>query len=183
MIDQADRKYTDPELRERLKTQIERGDKGGKPGQWSARKSQLLVKAYEEAGGEYRGEKDEAAESLSRWTKEDWQTEEGGDAQHGHHMHRYLPKEVWNHLSDAEKQEAEAAKDRAKGQHVEWPQAVKREMAGLRAREKKAGGKTEPSKADLYAQAKELNVKGRSRMTIAELKRAVSAAKEPEPRR
>jgi len=178
MSKQADQNYTDPELRERLKDQIERGGKGGKPGQWSARKSQMLVKAYEEAGGGYKGEKDEAAESLTRWTKEDWQTGAGkGDAQHGHHMHRYLPAEVWDRLSESEQREAEAAKDRAKGQHVEWPEAVKREMKDLRAREKKEVGGKAPSKADLYARAKELNVKGRSRMTLHELQRAVSEAK------
>jgi len=178
MSEQADQKYTDPELRERLKDQIERGGKGGKPGQWSARKSQMLVKAYEEAGGGYRGEKDEAAKSLTRWTREDWQTGEGkGDAHHGHHMHRYLPAEVWERLSESEQHEAEAAKDRANGQHVEWPQAVKREMKNLRAREKKADDSKAPSKAELYARAKELNVNGRSRMTSAELKRAVSSAK------
>lgn len=30
--------YTDPELREEVKNQVQQGDKGGKPGQWSARK-------------------------------------------------------------------------------------------------------------------------------------------------
>ena len=35
--------YTDPELRARLKEEIKAGDRGGKPGRWSARKSQLLT--------------------------------------------------------------------------------------------------------------------------------------------
>jgi len=33
------------------------GDKGGRPGQWSARKAQLAVAAYKRAGGDYRGQK------------------------------------------------------------------------------------------------------------------------------
>jgi hypothetical protein len=40
-------KYTDPELRERIKEEIKESDKGGKKGQWSARKSQLLTHKYE----------------------------------------------------------------------------------------------------------------------------------------
>ena len=43
--------YTDPELRQRIKDEIVKGDKGGKPGQWSARKSQLLAHEYEAQGG------------------------------------------------------------------------------------------------------------------------------------
>ena len=42
-----DEKYTDPDLRARLKDEVQAGDKGGKPGQWSARKAQLVAAAYE----------------------------------------------------------------------------------------------------------------------------------------
>ena len=38
--------YTEPELRARLKEEIKAGDRGGRPGQWSARKSQLLTSEY-----------------------------------------------------------------------------------------------------------------------------------------
>jgi hypothetical protein len=43
--------YTKPELRERLKNEIKSSSKGGKPGQWSARKAQLLAQAYKRKGG------------------------------------------------------------------------------------------------------------------------------------
>ena len=43
--------YTDPELRERIKEEIKASDKGGKKGQWSARKSRLLAREYEKRGG------------------------------------------------------------------------------------------------------------------------------------
>ena len=48
-----ERDYTEPELRARLKEEIKAGDRGGRPGQWSARKSQLLTREYEEQGGGY----------------------------------------------------------------------------------------------------------------------------------
>lgn len=46
--------YTKPTLRKRLFAAIKAGSKGGKPGQWSARKAQLLAKRYKEKGGGYR---------------------------------------------------------------------------------------------------------------------------------
>jgi hypothetical protein len=47
--------YTKPAMRKRLFNQIKAGSKGGRPGQWSARKSQMLAKKYKAAGGGYRG--------------------------------------------------------------------------------------------------------------------------------
>ena len=46
--------YTKPELRKRIFNRIKAGGKGGAPGQWSARKAQMLAKAYKAAGGGYR---------------------------------------------------------------------------------------------------------------------------------
>ncbi len=46
--------YTKPEMRKRQFERIKAGGKGGDPGEWSARKAQLLAKAYKEAGGGYR---------------------------------------------------------------------------------------------------------------------------------
>lgn len=46
--------YTKPEMRKRLFNQIKAGGKGGKPGQWSARKAQMLAKQYKAKGGGYR---------------------------------------------------------------------------------------------------------------------------------
>ena len=48
---QDDSKYTKPALRERIKKRITAGSKGGKPGQWSARKAQMVAAAYKKAGG------------------------------------------------------------------------------------------------------------------------------------
>ena len=46
--------YTKPTMRKRLFNRIKAGSKGGAPGQWSARKAQMLAKAYKAAGGGYR---------------------------------------------------------------------------------------------------------------------------------
>jgi len=67
--------YDKPALRERIKRKIMAGSRGGKPGQWSARKSQLLVKEYEKAGGGYKSPKGRTIKqrSLKRWTKQEWE--------------------------------------------------------------------------------------------------------------
>ena len=46
--------YTKPTMRKRIFQRIMRGSKGGAPGQWSARKAQMLAKAYKAAGGGYK---------------------------------------------------------------------------------------------------------------------------------
>ena len=46
--------YTKPGMRKRLFNRIKAGGKGGRPGQWSARKAQMLASAYKKAGGGYK---------------------------------------------------------------------------------------------------------------------------------
>jgi hypothetical protein len=46
--------YTKPALRKRLFYRIKAGSKGGRAGQWSARKAQMLARAYKKAGGGYK---------------------------------------------------------------------------------------------------------------------------------
>ena len=46
--------YTKPAMRKRLFNSIKAGSKGGRPGQWSARKAQMLAKRYKAAGGGYK---------------------------------------------------------------------------------------------------------------------------------
>lgn len=46
--------YTKPAMRKRLFQSIKSGTKGGKSGQWSARKAQMLAKAYKAKGGGYK---------------------------------------------------------------------------------------------------------------------------------
>ena len=46
--------YTKPELRERIKKKVMASGKGGDPGEWSARKAQLVAQEYKAAGGGYK---------------------------------------------------------------------------------------------------------------------------------
>ena len=46
--------YTKPSLRKKIFSRIKSGTKGGKAGQWSARKAQMLASAYKKAGGGYK---------------------------------------------------------------------------------------------------------------------------------
>ena len=46
--------YTKPAMRKRLFSKIKAGSKGGKAGQWCARKAQMLAKEYKAKGGGYR---------------------------------------------------------------------------------------------------------------------------------
>jgi hypothetical protein len=46
--------YTKPGMRKRQFNRIKAGGKGGAPGQWSARKAQMLASAYKKAGGGYK---------------------------------------------------------------------------------------------------------------------------------
>jgi hypothetical protein len=73
---QDDSKYTKPELRENIKDRVMSGSKGGKPGQWSARKAQLVAQEYEKAGGGYKGGKGEKQKFLEKWGKEKWMTKD-----------------------------------------------------------------------------------------------------------
>tara|TARA_Y100001938_G_C8057902_1_gene415524 strand:+ start:1017 stop:1238 length:222 start_codon:yes stop_codon:yes gene_type:complete len=46
--------YTKPTMRKRLFEKIKAGSKGGRSGQWSARKAQMLAKQYKAKGGGYK---------------------------------------------------------------------------------------------------------------------------------
>jgi hypothetical protein len=73
---QDDSKYTKPALRERIKNRVMKGTKGGKSGQWSARKAQLVASEYKKAGGGYKGGKGKEQKKLSKWTREEWGTKD-----------------------------------------------------------------------------------------------------------
>jgi UTP:GlnB (protein PII) uridylyltransferase len=124
--------YTKASLRERLKNKIMAGSKGGNPGQWSARKAQLLANEYKKAGGSYSGSKTTKQKSLSKWTKQKWTTSDGKPSEG---KKRYLPKKAWSALSSSEKKATNAAK--AKGnkegkQFVAQPKKVAKKVRKYR---------------------------------------------------
>jgi hypothetical protein len=46
--------YTKPTMRKALFEKIKAGSKGGDPGEWSARKAQMLAREYKAKGGGYK---------------------------------------------------------------------------------------------------------------------------------
>ena len=46
--------YTKPGIRKNIFNRVKAGSKGGNPGQWSARKAQMVAQAYKKAGGGYK---------------------------------------------------------------------------------------------------------------------------------
>jgi hypothetical protein len=92
-------KRTNEKLWKTIKRKVLNGTKGGLSGQWSARKAQLSVKMYKDAGGSYKGNKS-SNNSLHQWTIQDWTTKSGlpslltGE--------RYLPKKAIQNLSSSE---------------------------------------------------------------------------------
>ena len=96
----AQSKYSQPELRESIKQRLKEGDKGGQPGQWSARKSQMLAAEYKKQGGGYAEKQDESQKSLEKWGGERWQTANNTKAVQGKKTSRYLPKKAWDTMRD-----------------------------------------------------------------------------------
>jgi hypothetical protein len=129
--------YTNPQMRERIKNRIMAGSKGGKPGQWSARKAQLLAQAYEKSGGGYSGAKTEKQKSLSKWTKEKWGTKSGKPSTQGPKAtgERYLPEKARKSLTSAEYKATTEAKrkgTKAGKQFVAQPKKIAKKTAKYR---------------------------------------------------
>ena len=99
-------KKSNPGKWKRIVAAVKAGSKGGRPGQWSARKAQIAAARYKKSGGGYKGPK-KASNSLSKWSKQKWRTSDGSKSEG---KKRYLPDAAWKALSSAEK----AATNRAK---------------------------------------------------------------------
>jgi hypothetical protein len=129
--------YTNPALRERIKNKIMASGKGGKPGQWSARKAQLVAQEYKKAGGGYSGAKTSKQKSLSKWTKEKWGTKSGKPSTQGSKAtgERYLPEKARKALSASEYAATSKAKREGmkKGkQFVKQPKSIAKKTARYR---------------------------------------------------
>lgn len=149
-------KYTDPDLRDEIKEEIKAGDKGGKPGQWSARKAQFMASEYKKRGGGYNEPKDASQRHLSEWTEEHWQTKEGsGNARREDGSEkRYLPKKAWDNMTESEKEETERLKiegGKEGKQYVENTDTAKSARVGASVHEQEDGdgeGEKEEVKKD-----------------------------------
>ena len=154
--------YTEPKLRKRLKQEIQAGDKGGKPGQWSARKSQLLVQRYEAEGGGYEGPKDERQRHLEQWGQQDWHGRKGG---------RYLPDAAWKLLTKDERKATEQKKRSGEEQRVANTRAAKEARAAAELLDLKAGAARKAiakmdRKSELKRARKAETQLGKSRKTV-----------------
>ena len=128
---------TNEALWKRIVARVKAGSKGGKAGQWSARKAQLATQAYKKAGGGYRGGKTTAQKSLSKWTKEKWGTKSGKNSTQGKKAtgERYLPKKAREALSKKEYAKTSAKKRRdtkAGKQFSKQPKKIARKTARFR---------------------------------------------------
>ena len=165
-------KKTDPKLWEKVKKDVTQSAKGGKPGQWSARKAQMATQEYKSQGGGYSGKKS-ADNHLTQWTDEKWGTKSGAKSEDS--GERYLPEKARKSLSAEEYARSSAKKraDTAKGkQFSKQPRAIARKAAAARTGAKGTGGGS--TKADLMAQARSAKIAGRSRMSKAQLQAALA---------
>ena len=173
-------KKTDPKLWDEVKAEVTSSDKGGKPGQWSARKAQLASAEYKKEGGGYAGPKGDD-NHLQQWTDESWGTKSGEkSAETGE---RYLPKSARESLTDEEYRRTSAKKraDTRKGkqradtkagkQFSSQPADVARKT---NAPEHHSGDLASLDRKTLLERAAARGVKGRSRMKKAELVRALA---------
>lgn len=102
--------YTKPELREKIKKKAISGSKGGRPGQWSARKAQLVTNEYKAEGGGFKHARNSAQKSLKSWGDEKWHTSDGKKATRGKTTHRYLPDKAWKELSPTQRKATDRKK-------------------------------------------------------------------------
>ena len=129
--------YTKPGLRESIKNRVLAGSKGGRPGQWSARKAQLVAQQYKKTGGGYTGSKSKKQKSLSKWTKEEWGTKSGKPSTQGAKAtgERYLPKKARQSLSKKEYAATSAKKrrdTRSGKQFSKQPKSIAKKTARYR---------------------------------------------------
>lgn len=167
-------KKTNPKLWETVKAKVTRDGKGGKPGQWSARKAQMAVAEYKKEGGGYEGRKS-PDNHLQQWEDEDWGTKSGRKSRET--GERYLPSKSREALTDAEYKRTSDKKraDTRKGQQFsKQPRDVAKKAAAARKTSSRRTASSETTKAALMERARKRNIPGRSRMTKSELERALA---------
>jgi hypothetical protein len=113
---------TDPALWERTKKKVTDMDTAGtSPGQWSARKAQMAVRLYKQAGGGYIGKKS-SSNSLVKWGKQDWTTKSGKPSSET--GERYLPRKAIEGLSAEDYKRTSDVKKASKTQFSRQPMDI-----------------------------------------------------------
>ena len=124
-------KKSNPAKWKRIVAAVKAGTKGGRAGQWSARKAQIATARYKKSGGGYKGAK-KKSNSLSKWSKQKWRTSDGKPSKG---KKRYLPDAAWKSLSAAEKRATNRAKSKGnkKGkQFVKQPKSIAKKVRRYR---------------------------------------------------
>lgn len=125
-------KRSNPALWEKVKAAVTASDRGGRRGEWSARKAQMAVQDYKRRGGGYEEPKPHDT-GLETWTREDWGTRSGKRSRDT--GERYLPRKARESLTDGEYRRTSAKKrsDTEKGrQHSAQPERIARKSAAAR---------------------------------------------------
>ncbi len=112
---------SNPKLWGKLKISIQKSDKGGPKGKWSARKSQILVKKYISHGGKFKSKRSKC-NSMHKWTREKWdyvspssrKTKKG----------RYLPEVIRKNLTSREKRSENRRKASQRGKWIPYSKSV-----------------------------------------------------------
>jgi hypothetical protein len=173
---------TNPKLWESVKKKVTRGSKGGKPGQWSARKAQLSVAEYKKKGGGYaKNSAKRRNTSLSKWTRQKWGTKSGKNSVVCKKAtgERYLPKKARNALTDKEykRTSRKKRKDTKKGvQYSRQPRKISRKT-GKYTRTYKMRNKTKsrkPKKKSRKPKKKSRKPKKKSRKWSIKRKRNIN---------
>jgi hypothetical protein len=102
---------SNPKLWSRIVASVKSENIGGTlSGEWSARKAQIAVKKYKDAGGKYIGSKS-PSNKLRKWSRQSWRTKSGKPS----HItgERYLPSKAIKSLSSREYAQVTASKRRA----------------------------------------------------------------------
>lgn len=163
----TDANRTDPELWEEVKDDLMQSDKGGEPGQWSARKAQMAVQEYKKRGGGYDDDgPDQEDTDLHQWTEEDWGTKSGEDALES--GERYLPRKVRMVLTEDEYARTSQKKSHGDDQYVDQPDDIAEKVSHIK--------KNGPTRDMLVERAKDLAITGYSDMTMDDLLSAIEDA-------
>lgn len=127
---------TNEKMWKRIVSKVRAGSRGGKSGQWSARKAQLSVNMYKKAGGGYKGCRS-SNNSLRKWTQQRWRTRSGKNSILGPGAtgERYLPEKAIRKLSRKEYSSTTRAKRRSlkkRKQYSKQPKKIARRLRHLR---------------------------------------------------
>lgn len=88
--------YTKPEARDNLKARIMASSNGGKAGEWTARKAQLLAMAYKKIGGGYVSKSNSKHSKLSSVSISKLNNRINRDTSRGKKSRHYSPAKTWD---------------------------------------------------------------------------------------